>query len=128
MDVRLGSNVLSLFLGNPMTGASNVPRHFHYALNCRSLAELEQWQAYLRAKGVAQFSGRMPRAGGGKRLQQIERLSLTPQHSLHMVRVAGQAYLLVLSPAGCTVVGSSTWTDPNADPPGFRAPEPFNNA
>jgi glyoxylase I family protein len=51
-DIRIGSHVLSLFLGDPMTGASNVPRHFHYAFNCPSLEELEQWQAYLRSKGV----------------------------------------------------------------------------
>ena len=76
---------------------------------------------YLRAKGIAQFSARVPLGGSGKRLQQIERLSLTPQHSLHMVRVAGQAYLLVLSPAGCTVVGSCTWTDPKAEPPVFQS-------
>jgi glyoxylase I family protein len=52
VDVRIGSNVLSLFLGDAIAGASNVPRHYHYAFNCPSLAELEQWQTYLRAKGV----------------------------------------------------------------------------
>lgn len=51
-DLRIGNNVLSLFLGDSLTGATNVPRHLHYALNCRSLDELEQWQTYLRAKGV----------------------------------------------------------------------------
>ena len=52
VDVRIGNSVLSLFLGDPMTGATGVPRHFHYAINCPSLAELEQWQTYLRSKGV----------------------------------------------------------------------------
>jgi catechol 2,3-dioxygenase-like lactoylglutathione lyase family enzyme len=52
VDVRIGSNVLSLFLGDPITGASDVPRHYHYAFTCPSLDELEQWQAHLRAKGV----------------------------------------------------------------------------
>ena len=52
-DVRIGSNVISLFLGDPISGASGVPRHFHYALTCGSLAELEQWQAHLESIGVA---------------------------------------------------------------------------
>lgn len=52
VDVRIGTSVLSLFLGDAMTGATGVPRHYHYAINCPSLAELEQWQTYLRSKGV----------------------------------------------------------------------------
>jgi catechol 2,3-dioxygenase-like lactoylglutathione lyase family enzyme len=52
VDLRIGNNVLSLFLGDAIVGANNVPRHYHYALNCGSLAELEQWQVYMRSKGV----------------------------------------------------------------------------
>ncbi len=52
VDLRIGSHVISLFLGDPIAGATNVPRHYHYALNCPSLEELEQWQAYLRSQGV----------------------------------------------------------------------------
>ncbi len=52
VDVRIGTSVLSLFLGDPITSASNVPRHYHYAFTCSSLQELERWQAHLRAKGV----------------------------------------------------------------------------
>jgi catechol-2,3-dioxygenase len=33
-------------------GTWSVPRLFHYAFNCSSLEELEQWQAHLRGKGV----------------------------------------------------------------------------
>ena len=51
VDIRVGNHVLSLFLGHQIAG-TNVPRHYHYAFNCPSLAELEQWQAYLRGKGV----------------------------------------------------------------------------
>jgi catechol 2,3-dioxygenase-like lactoylglutathione lyase family enzyme len=50
-DVRIGNDVISLFLGDPIGGTA-LPRHFHYAFTCRSLAELEQWQAYLRSKDV----------------------------------------------------------------------------
>src|SRR2546428_731775 len=51
-DIRIGNQVVSLFLGEPM-GPSNSPRMFHYAFNCRDLEELEQWRAHLRANGVA---------------------------------------------------------------------------
>ena len=50
-DIRIGSQVVSLFLGDQI-GGTTVPRLFHYAFNCRNLEELEQWQAHLRAKGV----------------------------------------------------------------------------
>src|SRR5262249_14747341 len=52
VDIRVGSHVISLFLGEPV-GPTNTPRMFHYAFNCRNLDELEQWQAHLRAKDVA---------------------------------------------------------------------------
>ena len=50
-DIRIGSHVISLFLGDPI-GPTNVPQIVHYAFNCRNLDELEQWQAHLRSKGV----------------------------------------------------------------------------
>jgi catechol 2,3-dioxygenase-like lactoylglutathione lyase family enzyme len=51
-DIRIGTQVISLFLGDQI-GGTNVPRLFHYAFNCRNLGELEQWQAHLRSKGVS---------------------------------------------------------------------------
>jgi catechol 2,3-dioxygenase-like lactoylglutathione lyase family enzyme len=51
-DIRIGNHVISLFLGDPI-GPSTVPYMFHYAFNCRSLGELEDWQAHLRSKDVA---------------------------------------------------------------------------
>jgi catechol 2,3-dioxygenase-like lactoylglutathione lyase family enzyme len=50
-DIRIGKQVISIFLGDPI-GPTNVPPLFHYAFNCSSLEELEQWQAHLRSKGV----------------------------------------------------------------------------
>jgi flagellar biogenesis protein FliO len=37
-------------------------------------------------------------------LQSIERLPLTPQHSLHLVRVAGRTVLIAVSPGGCSLL------------------------
>jgi flagellar biogenesis protein FliO len=58
----------------------------------------------LRAKGLARFNGRVFAGRGGKQMQSIERLPLTPQHSLHLVSVAGRTLLVAVSPGACTIV------------------------
>jgi flagellar biogenesis protein FliO len=64
---------------------------------------------WLRSRGLAHFS--LLKAGGAKarRMQTIDRLSLTPQHSLHLVRVSNQVLLLAASPGGCSVIDGSLW-------------------
>ena len=60
---------------------------------------------FLRSRGVARFQ--MPNVRGGsatRRLQSIERLPLTAQHSLHLVRVGDREVLIAVSPSGCAVV------------------------
>ena len=63
---------------------------------------------WLRGRGVAQFNvkgvGR-----GARRMQTIERLALTPQHSLHLVNVSGRVLLIAVSPGGCSVLDGSGW-------------------
>jgi flagellar biogenesis protein FliO len=58
---------------------------------------------WLRRKGMAQFAFKTP---GGKRrtIQVIERMALTPHHSLHLVRVADRTMLIAASPAGCSIL------------------------
>jgi len=58
----------------------------------------------LRAKGLARFNGKGFGRQGTKKMQLIERLSLTPHHSLHLVSVGGRTLLVAVSPGGCTVV------------------------
>ena len=58
---------------------------------------------WLRRKGVAQLAFRTP-AGKKRSLQVIERLSLTPQHSLHLVRVSDRTMLIAASPGGCSIL------------------------
>ncbi|MCX6622996.1 MAG: flagellar biosynthetic protein FliO [Acidobacteria bacterium] len=60
------------------------------------------WMANKR--GFAQF--RIPMPGSQKRraMEVVERLPLTPQHSLHLVRVSGKTLLIGVSPAGCSVL------------------------
>lgn len=69
-----------------------------------ALAALLWW---LRRKGIARG-----RSAGSRRhnLQAVERLALGPQHSLHLVRLAGRGLLVGTSPSGCAVLESFEWT------------------
>lgn len=54
----------------------------------------------LRARGLA--SWRLPqRSSGPRRLRVVERIALTPQHSLHLVQFDGRTLVIGVSPAGC---------------------------
>ena len=64
---------------------------------------------WLRRSGMA----RLPLTRGnssGRRLESIERLPLGAQHSLHLIRVDGQTILVALSPGGCSVLHTSSFS------------------
>lgn len=63
---------------------------------------------WLRRRGLALA---LPRRANRRWLEAVERLPLSPQHSLHLIRLGGQALLLVCSPAGCTVVATRDWRE-----------------
>jgi hypothetical protein len=42
--------------------------------------------------------------GNQKSMVTVERLALTPQHTLHMVRINGREVLVATHPQGCSVV------------------------
>jgi flagellar biogenesis protein FliO len=61
---------------------------------------------FLRRQGLVTY--RLPGISKGfarrnheRRLRVIERLALTPQHSLHLVSLGDQMAIFVTSPAGC---------------------------
>jgi flagellar biogenesis protein FliO len=58
----------------------------------------------LRGKGLAMMVPRRSFGGNPRQLESIERLSLTPQHSLHLVRVEDRTVLVAVSPNGCSIV------------------------
>lgn len=59
----------------------------------------------LRRRGLAKFSGKLARVGGrSKQLQVLEKISLSPQHSLHLVNVRDSVFLIGVSPAGCNKI------------------------
>lgn len=73
---------------------------------------------WLRSKGLARFAaGRIGSIGrkANRRMESIERLPLTPQHSLHLVRVAGRVLLIAVSPGGCSILDGSGWDIPSQD-------------
>jgi flagellar biogenesis protein FliO len=58
----------------------------------------------LQRRGLASFS---VRGGSPRRMQVIERLPLTAQHALHLVRIEGRTLIVASAPGGCTVIGSA---------------------
>ena len=62
----------------------------------------------LRSRGLAYYRGTAGRKSA-RHLESIARLPLTPQHSVHLVRVSDHAVLLALSPSGCTLVERVEW-------------------
>jgi len=58
----------------------------------------------LRKRGAASF--KLPGLGGAqRRLELIERLSLSPQHAVHVVKVDGRVLIIATAPGGCSVLG-----------------------
>lgn len=56
----------------------------------------------LQRKGLARFNVALPRNSGRPRqMQVLERISLSPQHSLHLVQVREKIYVVGVSPSGC---------------------------
>jgi flagellar biogenesis protein FliO len=60
---------------------------------------------WLRRKGVAYFASGPRSHGKGRSMRVVERLALTPQHSLHLVSVGDRTMLIAASPGGCAVLG-----------------------
>ena len=56
-----------------------------------------------RRKGIVSPLGRLGKSGQ-RRMEVVERLVLTPNHSLHLVRLADQIILVGVAPSGCTVM------------------------
>ena len=58
-----------------------------------------------RKRGMTGFLV-MPRSGKLAQLEIIERLRLTPQHMLLLLRVGDRGFLLAVHPAGCSLLVS----------------------
>ena len=58
----------------------------------------------LRRRNLAQFRFRAPRGRKRKVLERLERLPLSPQHSLYLVRIGDRVVVLAAHSAGCTLL------------------------
>jgi hypothetical protein len=56
------------------------------------------FQGFARKRVLGYFRG------NSRSLIELERLALTPQHSLHIVRINGREVVVATHPQGCTVV------------------------
>ena len=70
---------------------------------------------WMRSRGLVRFGVKGIGRASGRRMQCIERLALTPQHSLHLVNVSGKVILIAVSPGGCSVLDGSGWEVPLDD-------------
>jgi flagellar protein FliO/FliZ len=73
----------------------------------------------LRRRGLLPRAGILRARRVSGRLEAIERLALSPQHTLHLVRVADRALLIGAHAGGCTLLESM----PLAAIAGPNAPE-----
>jgi flagellar protein FliO/FliZ len=60
----------------------------------------------LKRGGFVRTSIRRDARQGQPRLEVIDRLALTPQHSLHLIRLADRTLLVGISPGGCNLLES----------------------
>ncbi len=60
---------------------------------------------FLRGRGAVSFRA-LGRARSTRKLEVIERLSLTPHHSVHLVRAGSRQLLIGVSPSGCVLLES----------------------
>jgi flagellar biosynthetic protein FliO len=70
----------------------------------------------LKRRGLAGIGPLARHGSGGRRMECVERLSLGPQHGLHLIHLGGRALLVASSPSGCAVLADLEWRD--ADRPG----------
>lgn len=66
---------------------------------------------WLNRKGLAQFGSIRRPKRSPSRLEQVERLRLTPQHTLLLVRLADRGLLISLHPGGCNLLESGPWRE-----------------
>jgi flagellar biogenesis protein FliO len=59
---------------------------------------------FAKRRGLASFPIGPRRGGHTRRLEVLERVPLTPQHALHLVRVSDRTVLIATAPSSCTVL------------------------
>ena len=68
---------------------------------------------FSKRRGLAAFS-MGGRGGSGRRLEVLERVSLTPQHAVHLVRVSNRTVLIATAPSSCTLLEGPVALEPTS--------------
>ena len=69
---------------------------------------------FAKKRGVAAFPIGARRTGSARRMEVLERIPLTPQHALHLVRVAERTVLIATAPSSCTLLDAPVPLDSSA--------------
>lgn len=59
---------------------------------------------FLKRRGIASLGVGPRRGRAGRRIEVLERVPLTPQHALHLVRISDKVLLIGTAPSGCTLL------------------------
>ena len=61
---------------------------------------------FLKKRGAASFHlpGSGSRRAGQRRMEVIERVTLSPQHSLHLVRIGDRTVVVATAPSSCRLL------------------------
>jgi len=68
----------------------------------------------LRRRGVVRLPGGASRGMRQRNVVLIERVPLTAQHAVHLVRVGDKALLIGTAPSGCSLIDSLSWKEIDA--------------
>ena len=63
---------------------------------------------FLRRKGIAAFSIPLVPRKQAPSIQQLDRMRLTPQHSIHLLEIEGRRLLLAVHNQGITILEQSS--------------------
>jgi len=69
---------------------------------------------FTKQRGLASFRVGARRGGRGRRLEVLERIPLTAQHALHLVRVSDRTVLIATAPSSCTLLDTPIVLEPPA--------------
>jgi flagellar biogenesis protein FliO len=67
-----------------------------------------------KRRGLASFRVGVRAGGIGRRMEVLERVPLTPQHALHLVRVADRTVLIATAPSSCTLLDAPVALEPSS--------------
>lgn len=66
---------------------------------------------FLKRRGMASLGLPGRKSGRNRRLEVLERVQLTPQHAVHLVRISDRILLIGTAPTACTLLDTPSQKD-----------------